>query len=81
MKRNKKIINLWKKTGLKVGDKNGLIELILRDVSMEDLNETFNNIDPDQELLEEEFIEAVQDKIEKWSENKLLIFWKNYSYK
>lgn len=72
---------IWKKTGLHIGDKEGLIELITRDVEMEALNDYFSGIDPRQRLTEDEFLEIVDDRLHKWSINKLLLFWEAYSYK
>lgn len=75
------IDKIWEETGLKKGDKDGLIELIERDVTQEILTDYFDRIDPKGELLEEEFMDIVDSKLLKWSTNKLLIFWEKNHYR
>jgi hypothetical protein len=72
---------IWKRTGLRAGDKAGVIELIQRDVRMSDLNDYFDMVDPKQQLMEEEFVEIVGKKLEKWNKKDLLKFWEKHHYK
>lgn len=62
-------------------DKESYVELITRDVSPEILNQDFEYIDPNQEMMEEDFNEAISNKLRRWNIQKLKNYYEKHRYK
>jgi hypothetical protein len=62
-------------------DREGLMELISRDTYIEPKENLFSEEELEDLQFEEDFEDALYDKLEKWDTKKLLLFYKNNRFK